>query len=118
MDLNGITNLPFDIIIFLLRLAFVFLLYFFVFQVTRTLTADLRGVRPAEAPASAYGRAVLVQPGNTGMAAGTSFALEPITSIGRRLSNTIVLEDPSISGEHALLTWREGRWWAEDRNST
>jgi len=118
MDLNGITNLPFDIVVFLLRLAFVFLLYFFLFQVVRVLTRDLREVRPAEATASPYGRAVIVHPGSTGITPGTSFALAPITSIGRKPSNTIVLEDTFISGEHALLTWRDGHWWAEDYRST
>ena len=50
--MSQLTNLPFDIVVFLLRLAFVFLLYFFIFQVTRTLTRDLRQVKPAEAPPS------------------------------------------------------------------
>ena len=116
--MNQITNLPFDIVIFLLRLAFVFLLYIFVFQVTRTLTRDLRQVKPAEPAPSPYGRAIVVNPGSTGLTPGTSFNLEPITSIGRKLTNTIVLDDNFISGEHALLTWRDGRWWAEDYRST
>ncbi|HUS17677.1 MAG TPA: FHA domain-containing protein [Chloroflexia bacterium] len=116
--MNGLTNLPFDIVIFLLRLAFVFLLYFFVFQVTRALTRDLRQVKPAEMAASPYGRAIVVNPGSTGLAPGTGFNLEPITSIGRKLTNTIPLDDNFISGEHALLTWRDGRWWAEDYRST
>ena len=64
--MSGLTNLPFDIVILLLRLAFVFLLYFFVFQVVRTLTRDLRGVKPVEAPASLYGRLIVVNPGSNG----------------------------------------------------
>jgi hypothetical protein len=116
--MNGLTNLPFDIVILLLRLAFVFLLYFFVFQVVRTLTRDLRGVKPVEAPVSPYGRLIVVTPGSTGMAPGSGFNLEPITSIGRRLTNTIVLDDNFISGEHTLLTWRDEHWWAEDYRST
>src|SRR5437588_4709953 len=116
--MTQLTNLPFDIVVFLLRLAFVFLLFFFVFQVTRTLTRDLRQVRPAEAPASQYGQATVLDPGSTGLAPGTTFNLEPITSIGRKMTNTIVLDDNYTSGEHALLTLREGRWWAEDYRST
>src|SRR5579859_5313255 len=116
--MSQITNLPFDIVVFLMRLAFVFLLYFFVFQVTRALTRDLRQVKPATAAPSLYGRLVVVTPGSTGLAPGTSFNLEPITSIGRRMTNTVVLDDNFISGEHALLTWRDGRWWAEDYRST
>jgi hypothetical protein len=116
--MSQLTNLPFDIVVFLLRLAFVVLLYFFVFQVTRTLTRDLRQVKPAVAPPSPYGQAIVVNPGSTGLAPGTAFNLEPITSIGRKLSNTIVIDDNFVSGDHALLTWRDGRWWAEDVRST
>ena len=47
--MSGLTNLPFDIVILLLRLAFVFLLYFFVFQVVRTLTRCRTNVSRAEA---------------------------------------------------------------------
>ncbi|MGI8586941.1 MAG: FHA domain-containing protein [Chloroflexia bacterium] len=116
--MSQLTNLPFDVIIFVLRLAFVVLLYFFVFQVVRALTRDLRQTRPAEAAPSLYGRAIIVNPGSTGLAPGTGYNLEPITTIGRKMSNTIVLDDNFISGEHALLTWRDGRWWAEDYHST
>ena len=116
--MTNLANLPFDLVIFLLRLAFVFLLYFFVFQVVRTLTRDLRQVRPAPLPTSPYGQATVVNPGSTGLAPGTTFNLEPITTIGRKLTNTIPLDDNFISGEHALLTWRDGRWWAEDYQST
>ncbi len=116
--MNQLTNLPFDIVVFVLRLAFVFLLYFFVFQVTRALTRDLRQVKPAVVPPSPYGQAIVVNPGSTGLAPGTAFNLDPITTIGRKLTNTLVLDDNFVSGDHSLLTWRDGRWWAEDVRST
>lgn len=117
--MSNLFDLPFDIVIFLLRLAFVFLLYFFVFQVTRTLTRDLRQAKPAEAAPNPYGQAVVVNPGSSGLTPGTSFNLTPpIVSIGRKPTNGIVLDDNFVSGEHTLLTWRDGRWWAEDYRST
>src|SRR4051794_8322354 len=117
--MTNFAALPFDIVIFLLRLAFVFLLYFFVFQVTRTLARDLRQARPVEAAPNPYGQAVVVASGTSGLALGTSFNLTPpIVSIGRKPTNAIVLDDNFVSGEHALLTWRDGRWWAEDYKST
>jgi hypothetical protein len=117
--MSNFVDLPFDIVIFLLRLVFVFLLYFFVFQVTRTLTRDLRQVRPVEVAPNPYGQAVVVVAGTSGLAPGTSFNLNPpIVSMGRKPTNTIVLDDNFVSGEHALLTWRDGRWWAEDYRST
>ncbi len=45
------------------------------------------------------------------------YPLLPVTSIGRAMSNTIVLNDNYISNEHALLTLRGQQWWLEDLNS-
>jgi pSer/pThr/pTyr-binding forkhead associated (FHA) protein len=40
-----------------------------------------------------------------------------VTSIGRSPSNTVVIADTYASSQHALLAWREGHWWLEDRES-
>src|SRR5215467_13583869 len=39
---------------------------------------------------------------------------ESITSIGRGLNNHVVLMDPTVSREHARLTWRNGIWFIEN----
>jgi hypothetical protein len=49
---------------------------------------------------------------------GASFPLLPLTSLGRGPTNTIVLNDTFCSQEHALMTWRGGQWWLEDRHSS
>ena len=41
-----------------------------------------------------------------------------VTSLGRKPSNAIVLDDDFISGEHSLVSWRDGRAWLEDVAST
>ena len=43
--------------------------------------------------------------------------LLPVTSLGRANGNTIILEDGFSSGQHALITYRNGRWWVEDLGS-
>lgn len=48
---------------------------------------------------------------------GTRIPLLPITSIGRSLTNTLVIEDDFVSSEHALLTLRGQQWWLEDLGS-
>ena len=52
------------------------------------------------------------------MSTGDVLRLRAYTSIGRSLDNTIVLLDKSVSVVHAVLVYRDGRWWIEDRNST
>lgn len=125
----------FDIFILILRLAFIFLLYFFLFLVVRSITRELnvpfRRSRPVVSdggypPEDAYrqsqgrssdpsGRLVVTEAGNaTTVRPGVIFELGPIMPIGRRPTNAIILDDEFVSSEHALLAWREGRWWLSD----
>lgn len=48
---------------------------------------------------------------------GTLYTLAPVTSIGRSPGNVIVLDDGYISGEHTLISRRQGKWWVEDLQS-
>jgi hypothetical protein len=46
------------------------------------------------------------------------FALDrPLTRLGRRLDNDLVLDDPGVSREHAQIRWRFGRFVVIDLNS-
>jgi len=44
-------------------------------------------------------------------------ALDLVTAIGRADDNSLCLDDPYASAHHALILWREGRWWLEDLGS-
>lgn len=51
-----------------------------------------------------------------------NFELDPhsnaIVRIGRASSNELVLNtDEAVSREHAVIFWKEGSWWIEDRDS-
>lgn len=48
---------------------------------------------------------------------GQKFPLTPMMSIGRSMSNSIVLEDEYVSNEHALIFLKDGKWWLEDLGS-
>ncbi len=116
----NIQTLPFDIFILGLRIAFIGLIYIFLFQVMRVIVRDLRQVAPTEPtqPRSKYGKLVVVEPGRSNLEPGTTFTLQSVTSLGRKPSNSIVLDDDFISAEHSLISWRDGRAWLEDVAST
>lgn len=116
----NVQTLPFDIFILGLRIAFIALLYLFLFQVMRVLVRDLRNVAPTDGlqPRSKYGRLVVVEPGRSHLSSGMTFTLQAVTSLGRKPSNTIVLDDDFVSSEHSLISWRDGRAWLEDVAST
>ena len=48
---------------------------------------------------------------------GETYPLRPLTSLGRSPTNSIVIDDTFASGEHALISLKEGHWWLEDRKS-
>lgn len=64
------------------------------------------------------GRLIVVRSDNPDVSVGRRWSLLPITTIGRATTNTITLNETFVSNEHALITWRGGRWWLEDLNSS
>lgn len=117
-----IANTSLNLIILLLRVAVVLLLYFFLYQVFRSVTRDLRST--AQSPSGAngrspYGQLVVVRAGQSGVAAGKSFPLGPSNIIGRSMENCeVALNDSFLSGQHARLELRGDEWVLEDLNST
>jgi hypothetical protein len=101
--------------LWLLRLLFLALLYAFLFAVVRVLVRDLRAASrgPAEP-----GRLVVLSSPRGDPPAGSSYPLDAVTSVGRDLTNGIVVDDAFASAEHAVLTFRGRVWYVEDRGST
>jgi hypothetical protein len=108
-----------DVLIFLVRLLFSALLYVFLGAVFFLLWRDIKtSTRHQIAPAVRERPGQLrVLRGHNGFNEGMLLTLTPFTTIGRSDNNSIVISDPYASGEHALLTWRNGQWWLEDRDS-
>lgn len=101
--------------LWLLRLSFLALLYVFLFAVVRALLRDLRAA--AREPGAELGRLVVAaSPGDPPV--GSTFVLDAVTTIGRDVNNTIVIDDPFASSEHAALTFRGRAWYVEDLGST
>lgn len=108
-----------DILIFLVRLLFSALLYVFLGALFFFLWRDVKtATRHPIAPAVHERPGQLrVLRGHNGFDEGALLTLTPFTTIGRSDNNAIVISDPYASGEHALLVWRSGQWWLEDRDS-
>ena len=105
----------FVLTLWLLRLLFLALLYVFLFAVVRVLLRDLRVA--SRAPTE-LGRLVVVASPRGEPAPGASFPLDAVTTIGRDVNNSIVVDDPFASAEHGVLTFRGRAWYAEDLAST
>ncbi len=98
------------------RLAFVGLIYVFLFGVVRVLMRDLRAA--AREPGAELGRLVVVASPEGEPPAGAVFPLDAVTTLGRDVNNTVVVDDAFASADHAVLTFRGRAWYLEDRGST
>lgn len=106
--------------ILLLRLALLAGLYLFLLAVVLVVARDLGrgGDGPQKIAKAPPGRLVVVGADESLSLATLVFDLQPSTTIGRDQACTIVIPDSFVSTAHALLTWKDGRWWLEDLGST
>lgn len=106
----------FFIALWVLRLAFLAVLFLFLWAVARALLGDLR--RAEREGRSELGRLVVVAAEGAVPAPATVFPLDVVTTIGRAASSTVVVDDGFTSNEHAMLTFRGRAWYLEDLGST
>ena len=107
---------PAVVAIWVVRLIFLAMLYAFLWMVVRALVRDLRAA--AREPTTELGRLVVVASPSGEPPPGATFALDAITSLGRDVNNSIVLDDEFASATHAALTYRGRAWYVEDLGST
>jgi len=107
-----------ETLIFTLRILLSLVLYAFLALAFWAVWRDLRAARAqAEARARDRPALVVIVPGETDLLPGDQLPLLPVTTLGRALTNTIVLADSFASAEHARLTQRDSRWWLADLDS-
>lgn len=125
MDLGfNSSSVSFDWFILALRIAFIALIYFFLYRVARVSiremiafgTAAQNPVTPImPSPASAL---EIIDPAESSLTEGSRLPLEHYTTIGRRDDNSIVIDDTFVSGNHAEIVFDAGTWWLNDPGST
>jgi len=107
--------------LFLLRVGFVAVLYLVILQVVRVSRLEMK--RAAVAPAGAtrakqvVGYLVVIDSGSTPLIPGQRIAIEPLTTIGRSPTNTIVLDSTFVSTEHTRIIFRDRSLWVDDMSS-
>lgn len=115
-------DLPFEWTVLLLRIVFIFLLYFFVFQVIRVISRELRVAagqsNRAPMERQIHGAILVAEPGDSNLNRGEVYDLEPVTVVGRHPRATIVIDSTFVSSEHLQLNWEQDRWWVTDLRST
>lgn len=103
-----------DILLLILRLGMALVLYGFLGAILFLL---LRGLSVGAQPAVPSGRLIVVSSEDSAVEIGAEFRLQPFTSLGRSSQNIVTIPDSYASTWNSLLTWHDGHWWLEDRNS-
>jgi len=123
-----------ELILFVLRLVFIFALYFFIVLVARVLTRELTmrdvperdtvnaangayGAFAASAVTPGQAYLVIVDGASTGVSIGTVYPIAPGVLVGRAPTVDVPLPDVYTSSEHARFLYDRGRWTMEDLQS-
>ena len=114
-----------------LKVAFLVLLYLFVWLVVRSATKGMTAGAPQESiilsasdaaalrAAAGIVRHRVVVLASPALDVGTAIELHDVARIGRGVENTIRLDaDTTVSNRHATLTSRADGLWVEDAGST
>jgi pSer/pThr/pTyr-binding forkhead associated (FHA) protein len=108
------SDLVLDAVSLAFRILFLVLLYYFVYKVARLLVASLRA---SHEPQDTSATLTVIDPGSSSLPIGYEVPVHPVTSLGRSLTNSVVIDDPTVSSEHAILLQDGDRWWLSDRGS-
>ncbi|MBI5947737.1 MAG: FHA domain-containing protein [Chloroflexi bacterium] len=102
----------------LLRLGLIAIVFAFVLVASFTLRTSLRPAGERRRREAGVAALVVQVAAGTGIAPGTRFPLAGTTLIGRSPEAGVILGDPSVSGEHALVERTRGGWRLLDLGST
>ncbi len=101
-----------EFVLLALRLALALVLYVFLAATLLFLWRDLKSASLAtDVPPQGY-LELLTQPDP-----GQTFVLSNLNLFGRATDNTIILDEETVSGHHAQLSFRGGQWLLEDLGS-
>lgn len=108
-----------DIVLFLLRVLSAGLLVLLLVAFFRVIWRDYRAtLSQITASRRAYGSLIAMRElDGEVILLGDIYPLLPITTLGRSPTNRVKVEDNFASGDHALISRRNGQWWLEDRKS-
>lgn len=119
------TFLTFEWVMLLLRVAFIALIYVFLYRIAQVALRELvtigRAVGHEERRAAARTQPatlVVVDPADSSFDAGERVPLATYTTIGRSPDNALVIDDSFTSSSHAEILREDENWLVRDLGST
>ena len=107
-----------EILLFVLRIVIAALLYVFLGALFWMIWRDLKATNARlDASQRRLGQLLVVESEIGEVPQGRLFALQPVTTLGRSPTNTVVVPESFASAQHALILLRGSQWWLEDLES-
>jgi pSer/pThr/pTyr-binding forkhead associated (FHA) protein len=101
-----------ELLLFILRILIAGVLYAFLAMILLHLWKDFKeSATSKQASPEAYLEKM------EGEGLETTFPLDEINLIGRAIDNTLILNEGTVSGYHARLSYQRDQWWLEDLGS-
>jgi pSer/pThr/pTyr-binding forkhead associated (FHA) protein len=108
-------EITFGVLLWAVRIAFLLLLYLFLFRAFGVLQ---RAMATEQAQSKPLGTLVVERNPSRTPRVGERLPLRATNAIGRDAGNDISLPDEAASARHATLEMRDDEWWIEDLGST
>lgn len=119
------TFLTFEWVMLLLRIAFIGLIYVFLYQLARVSLRELVTIGQAVGQQERRSGAnrltatlVVIDPAESSFEAGESIPLSTYTTVGRGPDNALVIDDSFTSSTHAEIVREGDSWLVRDLGST
>lgn len=119
------TLLTFEWVMLLLRIAFIGLIYVFLYQIARVALRELvtigqvSGQQESRVSARRLAAALIVtDPAKSSLGVDERIPLSAYTTIGRASSSALVIDDSFTSSSHAEIVREGDRWLVRDLGST
>jgi pSer/pThr/pTyr-binding forkhead associated (FHA) protein len=111
-------EITFAVLLWVVRIAFLILLYLFLFRVFGSLQRSLATENAVAARPAGLAHLVVQRTVRGALRVGERLPLRAVNALGRDAGNDIVLNDEAASARHAVLEFADGQWWVEDAGST
>lgn len=118
------TLLTFEWVMLGLRIAFIALIYLFLYQIAQVALRELVAIGRAEASRSrsehrrAQASVTVLSPADSPLDRGARIPVSTYTTVGRSPENALVLDDSFTSSGHAELVREADGWSVRDLSST
>jgi pSer/pThr/pTyr-binding forkhead associated (FHA) protein len=113
-------SLPYDWTYLALRIAFIVLLYLFLWKVVRITAREMieAGERGSAKRTKSEAKLIVLDPAQSVLTPGFTIPLARKTTIGRHPDCSVVIDEPFLSAFHAEFTKKGGEWSLNDLDST